>query len=65
MTIAAASGDMLDEKYLRNHGRVYMTGTQALVRLLLAQKLRDAAAGLNTLRNSWCELLPGPWCRGR
>jgi indolepyruvate ferredoxin oxidoreductase len=38
----------LDDKYLKQRGRVYMTGTQALVRLLLAQKQRDAAAGLNT-----------------
>jgi indolepyruvate ferredoxin oxidoreductase len=38
----------LDDKYLKPSGRVYMTGTQALVRLLLAQKQRDAAAGLNT-----------------
>src|SRR4029453_19506143 len=36
------------DKYLKLRGRVYMTGTQALVRLLLAQKQRDAAAGLNT-----------------
>jgi indolepyruvate ferredoxin oxidoreductase len=48
MTIAAATGEMLDEKYLRSQGRVYMTGTQALVRLVLAQKERDVAAGLNT-----------------
>ena len=38
----------LDDKYLKPSGRVYMTGTQALVRLLLAQKQRDAAAGLDT-----------------
>ncbi len=38
----------LDDKYTLPAGRVYMTGTQALVRLLLAQKQRDAAAGLNT-----------------
>lgn len=38
----------LHDKYLKPRGRVYMTGTQALVRLLLAQKQRDAAAGLNT-----------------
>lgn len=28
----------LDDKYLKPRGRVYMIGTQALVRLLLAQK---------------------------
>ena len=38
----------LEDKYELATGRVYMTGTQALVRLLLAQKARDAAAGLNT-----------------
>ena len=38
----------LDDKYLKPRGRVYMTGTQALVRLLIAQKQRDAAAGLTT-----------------
>ncbi|WP_235971868.1 indolepyruvate ferredoxin oxidoreductase family protein [Azohydromonas caseinilytica] len=38
----------LEDKYTLPKGRVYMTGTQALVRLLLAQKERDAAAGLNT-----------------
>jgi indolepyruvate ferredoxin oxidoreductase len=38
----------LEDKYTLPKGRVYMTGTQALVRMLLAQKQRDAAAGLNT-----------------
>jgi len=38
----------LSDKYDLERGRVYMTGTQALVRLLLAQKSRDAAAGLKT-----------------
>jgi indolepyruvate ferredoxin oxidoreductase len=38
----------LTDKYELPSGRVYMTGTQALVRMLLAQKARDAAAGLNT-----------------
>ena len=38
----------LDDKYLLNHGRVYLTGTQALVRLPMIQRQRDLAAGLNT-----------------
>ncbi len=38
----------LSDKYELPAGRVYMTGTQALVRLLLAQKARDEVAGLNT-----------------
>ncbi len=38
----------LDQKYTQETGRVFMTGTQALVRLPMAQVRRDRAAGLNT-----------------
>jgi len=38
----------LSDCYLQTEGRVYMTGTQALVRILLNQSARDKAAGLNT-----------------
>ncbi len=38
----------LDDKYSLVTGRIYLTGTQALVRLPLLQRQRDAAAGLNT-----------------
>ncbi len=38
----------LDDKYALESGRVYLTGTQALVRLPMIQRQRDAAAGLNT-----------------
>ncbi len=38
----------LDDKYLRQQGRIYLSGVQALVRLPLMQRLRDAAAGLDT-----------------
>ncbi|MBU3740023.1 MAG: indolepyruvate ferredoxin oxidoreductase family protein, partial [Rhodoferax sp.] len=38
----------LDDKYTRSSGRVYLSGTQALVRLPLMQRARDRAAGLNT-----------------
>ncbi len=38
----------LDDKYLLDRGRAYLTGTQALVRLPMVQRQRDAAAGLNT-----------------
>ena len=38
----------LDDRFDRVTGRVYMTGTQALVRLMLMQSARDRAAGLNT-----------------
>ena len=45
MTLAAVS---LDDKYALESGRVFVTGTQALVRLPLMQRRCDAAAGLNT-----------------
>jgi indolepyruvate ferredoxin oxidoreductase len=38
----------LDDKYTADRGRVFLTGTQALVRLTLMQRQRDLAAGLNT-----------------
>ncbi|NMM45894.1 indolepyruvate ferredoxin oxidoreductase family protein [Rhodospirillaceae bacterium KN72] len=38
----------LDDKYTLEQGRVFLTGTQALVRLPLMQRARDRAAGLNT-----------------
>jgi len=38
----------LDDRYSSGSGRLVMTGTQALVRLLLLQKARDRAQGLNT-----------------
>jgi len=45
MTQAAVT---LDDKYALEKGRVYLTGIQALVRLPIAQRQRDRAAGLNT-----------------
>jgi len=38
----------LDDKYLQDEGRIYLSGIQALVRLPLMQRARDAAAGLST-----------------
>ncbi len=38
----------LDDKYTLESGRVFLTGTQALVRLPLMQRQRDQANGLNT-----------------
>jgi len=38
----------LDDKYTLEKGRVFLTGTQALIRLLLLQRERDVRAGLNT-----------------
>jgi len=45
MALAAVS---LDDKYTLESGRVYLTGTQALVRLPMMQRQRDVKAGLNT-----------------
>ena len=38
----------LDDKFTQDHGRIYISGIQALVRLPMLQKQRDARAGLNT-----------------
>ena len=38
----------LDDKYALELGQVFLTGTQALVRLPMLQRQRDQAAGLNT-----------------
>ncbi|MGI9591158.1 MAG: hypothetical protein ACR2P8_07310, partial [Myxococcota bacterium] len=38
----------LEDKYSRRSGRIYLTGIQALVRLLLVQRLRDRERGLDT-----------------
>jgi indolepyruvate ferredoxin oxidoreductase len=45
MALAAVT---LDDKYSLDKGRVYLTGTQALVRLPMLQRQRDQAAGLAT-----------------
>src|SRR4051812_49600014 len=49
---AASSADLakasLEDKYTLERGRVFMTGTQALIRLMMLQRERDRAAGLNT-----------------
>ena len=38
----------LQDKYALQDGRIYITGTQALVRLPIMQQERDKAAGYNT-----------------
>ena len=38
----------LDDKFLLNEGRVFITGVQALLRVLMDQRKLDARAGLNT-----------------
>jgi indolepyruvate ferredoxin oxidoreductase len=46
--IAALREVSLEDKYALESGRVFLTGTQALVRLLILQRQRDALAGLDT-----------------
>ena len=38
----------LEDRYSRTEGRVFLTGTQALLRIVLDQRRRDRAAGLDT-----------------
>ena len=38
----------LDDKYTLGEGRAFMSGVQALVRLPMLQRQRDALQGLNT-----------------
>jgi indolepyruvate ferredoxin oxidoreductase len=38
----------LEDRWTRERGPIYLSGTQALVRLLMLQRQRDLAAGLNT-----------------
>jgi indolepyruvate ferredoxin oxidoreductase len=45
MALAAVT---LEDKYVLDEGRVYLTGTQALVRLPMMQRQLDVAAGRNT-----------------
>ncbi len=45
---AAALAAALDDRYTRANGRVFLTGTQALIRLPMLQRERDRAAGLDT-----------------
>ena len=44
----ALSPVTLDDKYTLERGRVYVSGVQALARLLILQRQRDATAGLKT-----------------
>lgn len=48
VTATGMSDVSLDDKYDLGKTRVFLTGTQAIARLLLMQKLRDQRAGLDT-----------------
>ena len=48
LALPAALATKLDDKYTATTGRVFLTGTQALIRLPMLQRERDLAAGLNT-----------------
>lgn len=45
---AALASVQLDDKYTLETGRAWMSGIHALVRLPMAQRVRDLRAGLNT-----------------
>jgi indolepyruvate ferredoxin oxidoreductase len=47
-TMQALAGDTLTTKFEAQTGRVYMSGIQALVRLLMVQSQRDRLAGVHT-----------------
>ena len=52
MTVQPKAGELaryqLEDRYTQEKGRVFMTGTQALVRAVLDQARRDRASGLDT-----------------
>jgi len=48
MSATLGTDPPLWERYTRTRGRVHLTGLQALVRMTLDQRRRDAAAGLRT-----------------
>jgi indolepyruvate ferredoxin oxidoreductase len=48
MSTTALADVTLDDKYLQQEGRVFVSGNQVLVRLAIQQRLRDVAAGRNT-----------------
>ncbi|MFM9884876.1 MAG: indolepyruvate ferredoxin oxidoreductase family protein [Burkholderiales bacterium] len=48
IALQALANVSLEDKYTLERGRVYLTGTQALIRLPMLQRERDRAAGLNT-----------------
>ncbi len=45
---AALAATSLEDKYTLDRGCVFMTGIQALIRLMMLQRVRDERAGLNT-----------------
>ena len=45
---STGSAISLDDKYVADAGRIYLTGVQALVRLPMVQRRIDRAAGFNT-----------------
>jgi indolepyruvate ferredoxin oxidoreductase len=47
----------LDDKYSLDHGRAFMSGVQALVKLPMLQRLRDQMQGKNTA--GFHQRLPG------
>src|SRR5688572_631936 len=48
MNTESSAAPTLDDKYRLDHGRIFLSGRQALVRLPLLQRQLDRARGLNT-----------------
>ena len=46
--LPSEKGPSLDDRYTVDHGKILVSGTQALVRLPMIQRQRDLARGLNT-----------------
>ena len=47
-TAAGGQEFSLDDRYVRDEGRIYLTGIHALVRMLVERARHDRAAGLDT-----------------
>ncbi len=58
MSLAAVA---LDDKYEQDKGRVYLTGTQALVRLPLMQRRRDQLRRASTPPATSPAIAARPW----
>jgi hypothetical protein len=54
---AALTGVSLDDKYELGSGRVFVTGIQALVRLLLLQRQPEGDKAKNIPERRWTKLI--------
>ncbi len=61
----AASDYRLEDRYTKNNGRVFLTGTQAIARIAFDQARRDRAAGLNCRLHFRLSRFAARWRRSR